>query len=642
MHPHDASRYELQLHDDLSAFTMSTDQTGALYTATNPDGSYYGYYPDQQYGLSHLMMPPLNAPPPTNTASILPAASVANQSPGTATSKATPKRPLKPASSSGASASGAGGVASSSHVRTLPVKSQGVTVPVGTTNFGNVANQSAFINKLYTMLEEADDRLISWDETGTFFIVKNTQDFSKLVLPLYFKHNNFASFVRQLNMYGFHKINDSFFKLNSTCSEVWEFKHHDFRRGEFALLSNIKRKAPKSSSNSTKQPKGERNNTAGSSTYTKKSSTQNNNNTTTSSSSSAPTTAATSTTAPNPTFPHNPMSSIASSPLCLMTPNLSVGMHPFSTPGANSMKMESCGDLLAGWGSMSGFDASSVGGTMMGVHGHGMQGHGMGQEGDGQDVWMARVCDLEAKVATLSDSYEMVCNEALACKRELADYSSTMAQVVSVLATMAAKDPANSDLISQIAKLGQSALALGSNSTTASSGSASSTQLHGDADLLTFVSNTVTTGTTPPRPTTGSKKGTAEKRKHRATSSRDSDDLDASFSSDDEDGSSEEELTHRHAPLNHFNSIDTIMEEDEETANDAVLFRIPDKKDSRKGRKIATPSAGKGKGSGGGDAGNASKFVNGNGALSLMTPPIGNRGKVPSVQEVKNKKQRCK
>ncbi|ORY38539.1 winged helix DNA-binding domain-containing protein, partial [Rhizoclosmatium globosum] len=113
-------------------------------------------------------------------------------------------------------------------------------------------NQSAFINKLYTMLEEADQNLISWDQTGTFFIVKNTTDFSKTVLPLYFKHNNFASFVRQLNMYGFHKINDSFFKLNNTCSEVWEFKHHDFRRGEFALLSNIKRKAPKSSSSGSK------------------------------------------------------------------------------------------------------------------------------------------------------------------------------------------------------------------------------------------------------------------------------------------------------------------------------------------------------------------------------------------------------
>eukprot|EP00122_Pirum_gemmata_P018721 Pgem_evm1s17540 len=50
------------------------------------------------------------------------------------------------------------------------------------------------------------DEWISWNETGDGFVLKNTEVFCKDVLPQYFKHNNFATFVRQLNMYDFGKI----------------------------------------------------------------------------------------------------------------------------------------------------------------------------------------------------------------------------------------------------------------------------------------------------------------------------------------------------------------------------------------------------------------------------------------------------
>lgn len=40
--------------------------------------------------------------------------------------------------------------------------------------------------------------LIAWSDTGTTFSVFNPQEFSRTVLPQYFKHSNFQSFVRQV------------------------------------------------------------------------------------------------------------------------------------------------------------------------------------------------------------------------------------------------------------------------------------------------------------------------------------------------------------------------------------------------------------------------------------------------------------
>ena len=63
-----------------------------------------------------------------------------------------------------------------------------------------------FLLKLYQILETPEYKdIIQWSDNGKSFIVKNLHDFTENILPKYYKHNNYSSFVRQLNMYDFHK-----------------------------------------------------------------------------------------------------------------------------------------------------------------------------------------------------------------------------------------------------------------------------------------------------------------------------------------------------------------------------------------------------------------------------------------------------
>jgi hypothetical protein len=68
-------------------------------------------------------------------------------------------------------------------------------------------HMSAFVNKLYMMVNDpSTDKWIHWNSTGKCFIVARPEEFAREILPRFFKHNNFSSFVRQLNMYDFHKV----------------------------------------------------------------------------------------------------------------------------------------------------------------------------------------------------------------------------------------------------------------------------------------------------------------------------------------------------------------------------------------------------------------------------------------------------
>ncbi|KAJ7098147.1 hypothetical protein B0H15DRAFT_772442, partial [Mycena belliarum] len=103
----------------------------------------------------------------------------------------------------------------------------------------------AFLNKLYEMVnDEKTNHLIEWSTSGDSFFVFDQERFSREVLPHWFKHQNFASFVRQLNMYGFHKIphlQQGVLKSEAE-SDHWNFYQQNFLRDQPDLLCLIQRK----------------------------------------------------------------------------------------------------------------------------------------------------------------------------------------------------------------------------------------------------------------------------------------------------------------------------------------------------------------------------------------------------------------
>ncbi|XP_042638941.1 heat shock factor protein 1 [Orycteropus afer afer] len=106
------------------------------------------------------------------------------------------------------------------------------------------SNVPAFLTKLWTLVSDPDtDALICWSPSGNSFHVFDQGQFAKEVLPKYFKHNNMASFVRQLNMYGFRKVvHIEQGGLVKPEKDDTEFQHPCFLRGREQLLENIKRK----------------------------------------------------------------------------------------------------------------------------------------------------------------------------------------------------------------------------------------------------------------------------------------------------------------------------------------------------------------------------------------------------------------
>ncbi len=66
--------------------------------------------------------------------------------------------------------------------------------------------------KLHHLLtSRTHESILSWGPKGDRFIIHDSSQFTKVILPRLFRHSNYSSFVRQLNKYDFHKVRCRFY-----------------------------------------------------------------------------------------------------------------------------------------------------------------------------------------------------------------------------------------------------------------------------------------------------------------------------------------------------------------------------------------------------------------------------------------------
>jgi len=107
---------------------------------------------------------------------------------------------------------------------------------------GEKKHRSRFMETLYNIIDQKlYPELLVWGPGGKHFIITDTRSFEQRVLPFVCNHANFASFVRQLNMYCFKK------RRVGSNPNASSYSHPFFIEGNIELLQKIVRKNPRKS-----------------------------------------------------------------------------------------------------------------------------------------------------------------------------------------------------------------------------------------------------------------------------------------------------------------------------------------------------------------------------------------------------------
>ncbi|KAM3140996.1 hypothetical protein pb186bvf_007007 [Paramecium bursaria] len=70
----------------------------------------------------------------------------------------------------------------------------------------NKTKCSKFLCQLYKLLEENKWDCLKWNDDGQGFIAIKCPELIAKIIRVYYKQKSFASFIRQLNLYGFERI----------------------------------------------------------------------------------------------------------------------------------------------------------------------------------------------------------------------------------------------------------------------------------------------------------------------------------------------------------------------------------------------------------------------------------------------------